>query len=64
MTKDISAPLHAAQVLLALPRSEYHRALVVMAGYMQVWTTDKQLPPDQVEAARLTLRELRTRMLN
>lgn len=64
MTKDISAPLHAARVLLGLPQAEYHRALVVMATYMQVWTVDKQLPPDQVEAARLTLRELRNRLLN
>jgi hypothetical protein len=64
MVKDISAPLHAAQVLLSLPMQEYHPALRVMAGYMQLWTTDKQLPADQVEAARLTLRALRNRLLN
>jgi hypothetical protein len=64
VTKDISAPLHAAEVLLALPSGEYRRALVVMAGYMRAWTNDKQLPPEQVQAARLALRELRRRMLN
>jgi hypothetical protein len=62
MVKDISAPLHAASILVGLACDEYRPALARMAMYMRKYQTDPELPKDQVRAARDALRELEHRL--
>jgi hypothetical protein len=62
MSKDISATLHAAVILLALPSGEYAPALANMVGYMRQYSADPELPPEQVKAAKATLRKLEQRL--
>jgi hypothetical protein len=63
MTKpNIHPSLHATEVLLALPQSEYRPALVVMAKQLRAWTGHPSLAQDETLAARAMLRRLEVRL--
>lgn len=62
MVKDISAPLHAAAILVGLACEEYRPALAKMATYMRMYAVDPELPKEQASAATAALRELEQRL--
>ncbi len=61
-TRNIDAPLHAAEVLLHLPAGEYRLALARMADYMRQCVVDPDLSDREVEAARTALCEIEQRL--
>ena len=62
LSRNIEAPLHAADVLLHLPAGEYRMALARMADYMRQCVCDPYLSHQEVEAARHVLDEIEQRL--
>jgi hypothetical protein len=58
----LTAPIHAAKILLGLPAEEYRPAIATMAAYMRTWVRDNEIPADQREAAKSVLDELERRL--
>ncbi len=61
-TRNIEAPLHAAEVLLHLPAGEYRLALARMADYMRQCMHDPDLSAQELKAARDALSEIELRL--
>jgi len=62
MSHDISAPIHAAKILLNLPTDEYRPAIAKMAAYMRNCVRARDMPPDELETARSVLDELERKL--
>jgi hypothetical protein len=60
--RNVAAPLHAAEILLHLPRGEYRLALKRMAEYLKACVLDPDLTLEQTGAVKATLYALEKRL--